>query len=195
MNYIEVASKRSVPGILVFDDRENLIFFNRVALGILAELNGNGHSPLKDAVDISVPKEIYNLYSNLKKVIGSRRSNPGSLLPGQLAQFSTQKSTYYGQGSLLQCSSTPAGETFQIMILIEKLMQRHDADLDTFKKRFNLTDRQIEIVKGLLIGWTNKKIADEFCICEDTVKGHLKRIMKRSGARSRTGIFSKVSQF
>jgi len=194
MNYIEVASKRSVPGILVFDDREKLIFFNRVALGILTDLNGNEHSPFKDAVDITVPKEIYSLYSNLKKIIRSGRSNPGPLLPNQLAQFSTRKSTYYGRGSLLQCSSTPASETFQIIIFIEKLMQRYDADLDKFKKRFNLTDRQIEIVRRLLIGSANKKIANELGVCEDTIKGHLKRIMKNSGVRSRIGIFSKISQ-
>lgn len=195
MDLLEVVSKRSVPGILVFDHRENLVFFNPVALDILTKLSGTRYPSLKNDVDITIRKEIYNLYRSLKEIISPRHRNLGASLPSQAALFSTQEVTYCCRGSFLQDSSSPAGETFHIMIMIERILQRHDADLDTFKKRFELTDRQMDIVKRLVTGCSNKEIASRLCVCEDTIKGHLKHIMKRLGVHSRTEILSKVSHF
>lgn len=192
---LEVVSKRSVPGILVFDHRENLVSCNPVALDFLTELRGPRHPSLKNDVDITICKEIYTLYRNLKEMIGPRRRNLGAGLPSQTALFSTQEVTYCCRGSFLQDSSGPAGETFHIMIMIERVLQRHDSGLDTLKKRFELTDKQLEIVKRLLTGCSNKEIASRLCVCEDTIKGHLKHIMKRLGVHSRTEILSKVLQF
>jgi DNA-binding CsgD family transcriptional regulator len=195
MDLLEVVSKRSIPGILVFDHRENLVSFNPVALDILTELRGARYPSLKNDVDITIPKEIYNLCRSLKEMISPRHRNLEAGLPSQTALFSSQEVTYCCRGSFLQDSSSPAGETFHIMIMVERILQRHDSDLDTFKKRFELTDKQMEIVKRLLTGCSNKEIAYRLCVCEDTIKGHLKHIMKRLGVHSRTEILSKVLQF
>jgi DNA-binding NarL/FixJ family response regulator len=49
-------------------------------------------------------------------------------------------------------------------------------------------------VKRLLSGETNKQIAEGLCLSEDTVKGHLKHIMKRLGVRTRTEVLSMLFQ-
>jgi DNA-binding CsgD family transcriptional regulator len=193
MDLLEIVSKRSVPGILILDLRENILFFNSVALDILAELRGNGNSSLINAIDIRILKEIFDLYNSLKKAISLRQKNLGSIIRSQFALFSTRGATYSCRGSFL-CSISPAGKTFHIMILIERILKHHDADLDTFKKRYALTDRQMEIVKHLLPGRSNKEIANKMCVCEDTIKGHLKTIMKRLGVHSRIEILSKIYQ-
>jgi DNA-binding CsgD family transcriptional regulator len=195
MDLMEVVSKRSVPGILVFDHKENLVSCNPVAKDILTELSGTRDPSLKNDVDITIPKEIYNLYRSLKEINSPRHRNNGVSLPSQAALFSTQLDTYGCRGSFLQDSSSPAWETFRIMIMIERISQRHDADLETFKKRFKLTDRQMEIVKLLLAGCSNTEIATGLCVCDDTIKGHLKHIMQRLGVHSRTEILSKIIQF
>jgi DNA-binding CsgD family transcriptional regulator len=128
-------------------------------------------------------------------MISPRHRNLGAGLPSQTALFSTQEVTFCCRGSFLQDASGPAGETFHIMIIMERILQRHDADLDAFKKRFELTDKQMEIVKHLLSGCSNKEIASMLCVCEDTIKGHLKHIMKQLGVHSRTEILSKILQF
>ena len=194
MELLEVVTKRSVPGILVFDQRENLVFCNPAALDILTELSGPRDPSLENGADIAIRKEIYDLYRSVKANHGPRRRNPRAGLPSQASLFSSKEIAYGCRAFFLKNFSSPAEETFHILIMIEKIVLRHDTDLDIFKNRFELTDRQMEIVKRLLTGSRNKEIATRLCVCEDTIKVHLKHIMKRLGVHSRTEILSMVFQ-
>jgi len=192
MDFLEVASKRSAPGILVFDHREKLIFSNPVALNILMGPGINEHPASRNAVDRLIPKPIYNLYRSLRNVSRPHQNNLGSILSRRSVLFFSQEITYCCRGSFLRRSADSTDKIFHIMIMIEKISQNRVADLDTFRKHFDLTDRQMEIVKRLLIGWSNKEIAYKLVLSEDTVKGHLRNITKRLGVNSRTEIFAKI---
>ena len=50
----------------------------------------------------------------------------------------------------------------------------------------DLTPREMEILRLVLLGQTNKAIAAEICICEKTVEFHLNKIYTKTGMRSRT---------
>jgi len=50
----------------------------------------------------------------------------------------------------------------------------------------SVTSREVSVLKLIAAGNRNKDIADQLCIAEDTVKGHIKRIMEKLGARDRT---------
>jgi DNA-binding NarL/FixJ family response regulator len=52
-------------------------------------------------------------------------------------------------------------------------------------KLFGLTRREIEIIRGVVAGYTNREIAERACISENTVKSHLMHIFNKSGASSR----------
>ena len=49
-----------------------------------------------------------------------------------------------------------------------------------------VTPREISILKLIAAGNRNRDIAQHLCIAEDTVKGHIKHIMEKLGARDRT---------
>ena len=55
-----------------------------------------------------------------------------------------------------------------------------------------LTGREISIVKAIQEGKSNKIIAYKLCICEGTVKVHLRNIMKKLNARNRTDVAIKA---
>lgn len=61
-----------------------------------------------------------------------------------------------------------------------------------FKKRnghssiYNLTDTEIKIVKLVLEGYSNKKIATELYLSEKTIKFHLYKIFKKLSVKSRS---------
>ncbi len=52
-------------------------------------------------------------------------------------------------------------------------------------KAFGLTRREVEILKAVVAGYTNKEIAERSSISENTVKSHLTHIFNKSGASSR----------
>jgi DNA-binding NarL/FixJ family response regulator len=49
-----------------------------------------------------------------------------------------------------------------------------------------VTPREVSVLKLIAAGNRNQDIAEQLCIAEDTVKGHIKRIMEKLGARDRT---------
>jgi DNA-binding NarL/FixJ family response regulator len=51
-----------------------------------------------------------------------------------------------------------------------------------------LTQREQELVPLLARGASNKEIADQFCLSEQTVKNHLYRMKQKVGAANRLGI-------
>jgi DNA-binding NarL/FixJ family response regulator len=55
-----------------------------------------------------------------------------------------------------------------------------------------LTDREISVVQAIQQGKSNKVIAYQLCICEGTVKVHLRNIMKKLKARNRTDVAIKA---
>jgi len=186
MDLLKVANQRSLPGILILDHRKKPVFFNPVALEVLGGIGGVNVSTLKDAFSITLPQEISNLYDTLKK--------DHNYLTCQTILIPAPETTYCCRGFFLQGPSGSTGKTFFIIFLIEKIMQRHKVDLEKVEKQFSLSARQMEIVKYLLAGLSNKEIADESCVSEDTIKGHLSHIMKRLGVHSRTGILSMIFQ-
>jgi DNA-binding NarL/FixJ family response regulator len=101
---------------------------------------------------------------------------------------------YCCRGFPLNGDDAQAGQAFHIMMLIEKVSQHRQIDLEKLRSRFQLTNRQMEIVKHLFSGLTNKRIADALCVSEDTIKGHLKHIMRRLKVNSRTEILSIILQ-
>lgn len=49
-----------------------------------------------------------------------------------------------------------------------------------------LTPREVQVLKSVAMGESNKHIAEELMITEDTIKGHVRSIMEKLGASNRT---------
>ncbi|MDE3135104.1 MAG: response regulator transcription factor [Acidobacteriota bacterium] len=50
---------------------------------------------------------------------------------------------------------------------------------------FGLSRRECELLPLVARGWTNKQIAAELHVCEQTVKNHLRRMLRKAGAANR----------
>ena len=61
-----------------------------------------------------------------------------------------------------------------------------------FLEAYPLTDREREVVVMVLRGMSNKEIASEFSIAEQTVKDHLKHVYGKVGVHQRTALCAKV---
>jgi DNA-binding NarL/FixJ family response regulator len=49
-----------------------------------------------------------------------------------------------------------------------------------------LSPREVEVLRSVAAGHSNKIVADELTISEDTVKGHMKNVLSKLGANDRT---------
>jgi DNA-binding CsgD family transcriptional regulator len=56
------------------------------------------------------------------------------------------------------------------------------------KEKFHLTARETTVVQHLLKGWTNKEIANEMRLAEQTIKEHFKHISEKTSTTTRIGI-------
>jgi len=50
----------------------------------------------------------------------------------------------------------------------------------------DLTTREIEVLRSISMGRSNKAVADVLCISEDTVKGHVRNVLSKLRANDRT---------
>lgn len=75
---------------------------------------------------------------------------------------------------------------------LEELGRRQQLSTDQAKERFQLTNREQSVVENLAKGWTNKEIANALKITEQTVKEHIKHIMRKTNSTTRTGVLVQI---
>lgn len=63
------------------------------------------------------------------------------------------------------------------------LMQKASATPE--RKTYGLTPRELEVVQSIVEGCSNKDIAKQFCISEETVKRHLSNTFDKTGVSTR----------
>jgi len=199
MDLLAVATKRAIPGIIILNHRKKPEFFNQGALDFVSTLNGDkSASPKKRPRCLVPPKVIVALYDSIIKGFKSDQPIPhvgNGHKPCQIVLVPTQEATFCCRGFFINPRQHQVKNTFHIMILIERMsLERHGADLEKLQPQFGLTNRQLEIMKPLLSGASNKEIADKLCVSEDTIKGHLKNIMRQMGVSSRTELLSMIFQ-
>ena len=68
--------------------------------------------------------------------------------------------------------------------------ERRVVDMTAVKTRFGLSDREIDVIKCLCRGDTNKEIGNQLFISDLTVKGHLKHIYEKMGVHTRSAVVS-----
>jgi DNA-binding NarL/FixJ family response regulator len=95
-------------------------------------------------------------------------------------------------GSLIiRVSVLEAGGSLpQIALFVEPSRRRED--LESAAKRFNLTQRQIEVLGFILQGLCAREIAETLSISEATVGDYFKQLLQKTAARNRADMVARV---
>lgn len=67
-----------------------------------------------------------------------------------------------------------------------KVLQYFQAQAPAHKEDYHLSERELQIVKGLVSGYSYKAIASELYISIDTVRSHIRRIYEKLHVNSKT---------
>jgi len=87
----------------------------------------------------------------------------------------------------------PLARNSRFLVIMEQLDQQTlkypDANI---QQRYHLTEREQMVIIYLMLGFTNKEIANRIHLSEYTVKEHLKRIMHKTQTTTRTGLLARM---
>ena len=177
----EIVKRRLTPGILVFDMDDRLSYFNKESLDILSGIKPAKKRGVRKPY---IPEEIYHLCDLLKtNLTDKKRGAVGCSIMEIRSGFSCSLRAFFLSGH---------GEDHptHIMVLIEKIVEKREVDFEKTKRDFHLSNRESEVLRFLCQGNTNKGIAEKLFISEYTVKDHMKKIMGKMGAKSRSEIMA-----
>ena len=180
-----IAGKRIGPGILILTPSMQLLYKDHRAWDLCAAIN-KADRRTADGLPyciVDLCREVSNLLQiwtdardweqiRIKRLIGS--PNRPILLCG------------------LGLPDRQGTQQLRILITMEEMGRPQGAIIEQVKDIFRLTDREVTVVQNLLKGWTNKDIAKELGVTEQTVKEHIKHIMTKTRTTTRTGILVQV---
>ena len=177
----EIVKRRVSPGVLIFGNDNTLLFSNDKALAMipgLRETPGEGRT--------NVPPEILDLCNRLKNLTVSA-DNIREIVYGMIASDSpgvnyALRAFFIGEHGM----STPT----HIMVLVERMIVKREIDYDKVRTDFHLSKRETEVLRLVCLGMTNREISNTLFISEHTTKDHIKKIMDKVGATSRSGIIA-----
>ncbi len=166
-NFLEIIQKRKDPGIIIFDDKGDVLCFNEEISKVVSSFQ-------------DLPAILKRLYIHVKN--NPKTKNKYALLNiGSGKIFSLRALTL----------NVNEKEKKYVAILVERIAEK-PINLNKIKKNFNLTERELQVLKFICEGLSNKEIASRLYISEYTVKDHIKKIMKKLNVSSRSEIIASL---
>ena len=177
------------PGIVIVNLSLNLVNLNAEAQRIMAECVRMEAGIRAKGV---LPAPFRELCRRVSKIILVCKDE------NDLDSCTLSKNIKLGNDSLfLTCFAIPDLRDLRkssIVLLMWTYARANDGTVELARKRFTLTAREVAVLEYLIMGMTNKEIAKELKIVEQTVKDHLKNIMQKTHSKTRTSIVSKILQ-
>jgi DNA-binding CsgD family transcriptional regulator len=169
---------------LILDAGNSLLYVNREALEMLPGLRTEGEAGER----LVPPREIISLCERLEQS-GPASAHDGQDVPGcefhdpAIGVLFSLRAFYIG-------APEKGKQPRHIMVLMERIIERHEVDFTRVKGDYGLTKRETEVLRHICGGLTNREIAEKMFISEYTVKDHIKKIMRGMEASSRSEIIA-----
>jgi len=182
-----LAESRLSPGVLVLNPSLKLLYMNSEARELTGALNQTPNGRKANGV---LPPAITSFCEELVHLMQVKKGSQ-NWEHAQLRRVTGNANCFV----MLRGFGIPAMAGLHeahLIITMEEVSGRREVTADGAQERFQLTDREQTVVIYLLKGLTNKEIAGRMTITEQTVKEHIKHIMHKTNATTRTGVLSQV---
>jgi DNA-binding NarL/FixJ family response regulator len=182
-----LVERRSGPGIMVFSTTFQLLHVDPRAQELCRRIVQSQHgTPAKGVVPIVV----MDFCVEIRQAIQARTA------ANDWDQFQLRKLAGTVQRPILMrgygLPDSSGIDMSRILIMMEEVGRGEAVASSHVKARFQLTDREQGVIQHLAKGFTNKEIAAALNITEQTVKEHIKNIMAKTKASTRTGVLAQV---
>jgi len=181
-------SQQGATGIILFNSTGQLLFMNTEAQTFTQQLQ-----PLstRENGTCLIPEKIHTVVRDLisRLMHCDRPKDCESIQVERLCFANDQRLLLRG----FCIPDEPLARNSRFLIIMEKLNQKKlecpDANM---QQRYHLTEREQMVIIYLMLGFTNKEIANRINLSEYTVKEHLKRIMQKTQTTTRTGLLARM---
>ncbi len=178
-------------GILVLDFKLQPVYWNSRAAEccLLLSRKQLGGSGGVNGGDVSIPPEIVQDCLAIKELFESGN---------QIAPLRRQTTMYAGQTKKFKIISRLAQQPFQkasapqFLVSLEDTFETYKMREEAMQAKYHLTKREMEIVRCVFEGLTNKDMAQKLFISECTVARHLQNIFEKTGAKNRTELATQI---
>ena len=180
-----IASHRACPGVLLFSGAGKLLWTDRRAWELCQKAKEG--QPVAQGKGL-LPEEIGALLEDTIAMLRIDRK-------GTAHHTKTGVMLEEGRPLFMCAYGIPDGQKpdrARILIVLEEIGRHEDAAAEQAKVIFRFSNRETAVVRQLLKGWSNKQIAYELSLTEQTVKEHVARIMKKTSSDSRSGLLVRV---
>ena len=179
--------RHQATGIVLFSSTGQLLFMNREAQIYLRQLQ-----PLETRENGTclIPEDIHTV---VRELIGrlmhcDHPKDCESIQVERLCFATDQRMLLRG----LCIPDEPLARNSRLLIVMEKLNQKLECLDINIQQQYHLTEREQMVIIYLMLGFTNKEIANRLNLSEYTVKEHLKRIMQKTKTTTRTGLLARM---
>ncbi len=180
--------QQAATGVILFNSTGQLLFMNKEAQALIRHLQ-----PLftRENGTCLIPQEIHAVVRDLisRLIRCDHPKDCESIQVERLCFASDQRLLLRG----FCIPDEPLAQNSRFLVIIEKLNQQKlecpDANI---QQRYRLTEREQMVIIYLMLGFTNKEIANRMNLSEYTVKEHLKRIMHKTKTTTRTGLLARM---
>jgi DNA-binding CsgD family transcriptional regulator len=177
--------ERHSPGILALTATLETLYMNHEAQELSRYLNRADGTVQSATMPMDVVKVCNEILGRLREPRDLR----------DLEQVHVRQLTAGPRPLLLQGFSVPTSNSVEsslIIVLMEETEIEDGTEIREAQIRFNLTEREMHVAEHLAEGLTNKEIALTLRITEQTVKQHLKHMMVKTQATTRTGVLAQL---
>jgi len=182
-----VSEKRTNPGVIVLTQQGQLLYLNHEASELCAEIN---QARLGHVARGVLPIEVVNLCHAIAEqiaVVQDVKAWDGTHVRLVIADLAPPM--------LLRGFGIPGSgdmQTTRIIIMMDRIASRDPVAMSQACARVGLTPRGQTVVRYLAQGYTNKEIARQLGITEQTVKEHIQRLMRKTKTATRTGMLARL---
>ena len=181
------SEKRTNPGVIVLTHQGQLLYLNHEATELCAEIN---QARLGQVARGVLPIEVVNMCHAIAEqitVVQDVKAWEGTHIRLMIADMAPPM--------LLRGFGIPGPNDLhqaRVLILMDRVVSREPVSISQAFGRFQLTIRGRAVVKWLVQGLTNKEIAEQLGITEQTVKEHIQRLMRKTETTTRTGLLARL---
>ena len=180
-----MAEEYAGPGFLILSSSLNLLYSNEQSWKLCGLINRIQEGKSAHGV---LPQAVLNVCTQIAALLQPANVKNADDLQIKLVVADRRTEILIIAVGLLDANDP---DRWEILVLLKEILP--SPVLRRATKRFHFTDREAGVVQHLLKGMTNKEIANEMDVTEQTVKEHIKSVMKKTRTFTRTATVLAVS--